>query len=155
MKALINKKLPKLIHVSRPTAWQVLIFAIFNVVLGISMLTSKAKTLELLIVNDLMTLQFWGYVYLVLGSLLFIGFFANSWNLMRFTNVAALFVKLFWVIGLTARQIETPDSNLFLIIMFSALAAQQINLVLFFPTNKEASDDVPVGSITIAKELIK
>ena len=155
MKTLVNKNLPKLIHVSRPVAWQTLTFAVFNLLLGAALFTAQARALDFFIINDVMTPQFWGVVFFSIGLAKLFGYFTNNWTIMRYANIPALFTKLFWLIALVARQIETPSTNIFLILMFTALASLQIALYLHFPTNKEARRESPTGDLTIAKELIK
>lgn len=153
---LINDKLPRLKNVSRPAAWQILTFSIFNIFLGIALFTAQATTLRFFIVNDITSPQFWGIVFFSIGITKMFGYLTNRWNIMRYMNVPALFVKFFWLIALIARQIEQPGTNVFLILMFAALAALQVQLYLYFPTNREGKNGkTPVGTLTIAKEIIK
>lgn len=152
---LINRNFPRLKLVSRPTAWQVLTFSVLNILLGAALFTTHATASKFFIINNVTTLQFWGITFFSIGVISLFSYVTNRWWLMRIVNIPALFIKLFWLIALLSRQISEPGSNVFLILLFAALASLQMQLYLYFPTEKEANAATPVGNLNIPKEVLR
>lgn len=67
IKQKIRQARPRLRDVSPLAASIDIGFGIMNVILGFGLFTLRARTMNLLVINDLMTYQFWGIVFGLLG----------------------------------------------------------------------------------------
>lgn len=153
---IVDHSLPRLKNISRPAAWNTLTFGVFNLALGLGLLSTTAYTLtEFFIIQGFFNEQFWGVCFFIIGVIMLGAYFTNRWQTMRQINVLALFLKLFWLTALIYRQFDDPGSNTFLIFMFGALAVFQIGHYLYFPSVKEAKGAKPVGNINIPKEMLR
>lgn len=133
----IMGRLPKLKTVDRSSSTSVLIFSFFNLVLGAGLYMGFAETKEFFIINELLTYQIWGIGFFLVGVLQLFFYLINRWDGIRMFFLAGFSLKLFWLIALAYRQVMHVDSNVFLLCMFTSLAALQLNAFIHFPRKKE------------------
>lgn len=114
----------------------VLGFGIFNLLLGAALFAVRARTLDFFIVNDVFTEQFWGLTFVLVGIALMTGYITNHWTTMRVALLLGFALKLFWLLALSARQIEDLNTNVFLLLFFTMVAFVQVVTYVHFP-NKE------------------
>lgn len=108
-------------------------FAWLNIVLGILLYISSARTLEFFIVNNIFTPQIWGIIFFIIGISLLFSYIFNIWKAMRGLMLLGFTIKLFWLLALLVRQIQSFDSNSFLIVLFFMLAYLQFWAYVHFP----------------------
>lgn len=130
----LKKARPSLRTVT-PLAHAVLqIYAYFNILLGISFLfaldQSKIDT-PLLIVNDLLSYKFWGFVFIGIGALKLYSLYTNNWNLSRKSLLVGVSIKAAWALALVVRSF-TESGTWFITIIWLTLAAVQISTFIFF-----------------------
>lgn len=130
----LKKARPSLRTVT-PLAHAVLqIYAYFNIFLGISFLfaldQSKIDT-PLLIVNDLLSYKFWGFVFIGIGALKLYSLYTNNWNLSRKSLLVGVSIKAAWALALVVRSF-TESGTWFITIIWLTLAAVQISTFIFF-----------------------
>jgi len=110
------------------------IYAIFNIALGISFILaidSSRITAPLLIVNEVFTYDFWGFVFIAIGILKLYSIKTNNWNLSRKSLLVGVAIKAAWAIALIVRSLTSPGTWL-VTIMWLALALVQIVTFIFF-----------------------
>jgi hypothetical protein len=146
----MTKDLEKAIKIARPNlkvvtplAHAILsIYALFNIALGISFILALDQariTAPLLIVNDIFTYDFWGFVFVSIGILKIYSIKTNTWKLSRQTLLVGVATKATWAIALIVRSITSPGTWL-VTIMWLALALIQIATFIFFmPPNIQTS----------------
>lgn len=125
---------PSLRIVSPLAYWIILIFGVFNILLGTTLylaLDQKRFTASLIIVNDVFTFQFWGLLFVTIGLLKLFSLYRNNWKLARNTLLMGISVKAAWAIVLTIRTFVSPGT-LFLDFIWVALALIQITTYIFF-----------------------
>lgn len=125
---------PRLKIVSPLSHWIVTIMAVFNLVLGASLLfaiDSSRFTASLIIVNDILTYQFWGVVFIAIGLLKLYSIYINDWNLSRKTLILGVSVKATWAVALTIRTFISPGT-LFVNLIWVTIAALQMACYIWF-----------------------
>lgn len=130
----IQQARPRLKMVTPLAHWIIIIFAVFNLFLGVSLFfaVDQSKiTAPLLIVNDFFTYRFWGVVFILIGALKLFALKTNNWDLSRKSLVVGVAVKAAWAIALIIRSLTIPGTWLVAIIWL-ALAAIQITTFIFF-----------------------
>lgn len=134
LKKQIQKARPRLKVVSPLAYWTVLIMAWFNILLGTSFLSlvDQANFVSsLIIVNDVLTFQFWGVVFILLGFLKLYSLHANNWNLARKTLFLGVSIKAAWMIALILRVFITPGTFM-LTLLWVAIALLQMGAYIWF-----------------------
>lgn len=130
----IQKARPSLRIVS-PLAYHiVLIFAIFNILLGISLLLSidaERFSSPLLIINKIFTFKIWGFIFIFVGLVKLYALANNDWGLTRKTLLMGVALKAAWAIALVARLIFFP-STIFITLTWLTLAFIQIVTYIYF-----------------------
>lgn len=114
----------------------VIAFGWFNLVLGAALYSQSASTVDFFIINEVFTYQFWGIMFFVGGLSLLVGHLMNWWAVMRQTILFLLFTKFMWLAALLARQVDTPGSNIFLLLFFGLATVLQIGGYIYFPVYK-------------------
>lgn len=130
----IQKARPKLKVVSPLAHWIILIFAIFNVFLGVSFffaLDAHRVSAPLLIVNDILTYKFWGVVFIAVGLVKLFSLWTNNWALARQSLFVGVSIKAIWMVALIIRTFVSPGT-VFLCLMWVALALMQIGTYIWF-----------------------
>lgn len=135
----MGNKLPKLNLVEPIISKAVLGFGFFNLILGVGLYSLSARTLNFFIVNDVFNEQFWGSLFFVNGVALLVAYLVNNWKAMRLGLLAGFTLKLFWLLALTARQIEDFDTNIFLLLFFAMTAYLQLVFYIHFPDKRKAT----------------
>ena len=115
----------------------VLGFGIFNIIIGIGLFTLSARTLNFFIVNDLFTEQFWGIVFILNGIVQLTGIVLNYWKVIRVGLLTGFTIMLFWSLALGVRQLESFDTNIFLLCFFAICMYVKLVLYIHFPDKKE------------------
>lgn len=131
-----NKTFPRLRKTDPAVSDSVLLFGVFNLVLGAGLFSELAHALDFFIINEVTTSQFWGLTFFLSGLGLLLAHWFNRWNIIKGFLLFCLFLKLVWLCALSARQIEELGTNIFLIMMFTALAGQQLSTYMRFPRYK-------------------
>lgn len=137
-------KLVQELREARPTLKQVsplsfavlLVMAIFNLLLGLSLLfavdqNQSRLSAPLLIVNDLMPYEFWCAVFIGIGILKLYALKVNDWKLARRTLIIGVSVKGMWAVALIFRVFLSPGS-IFLTLTWLCIAALQMACYIFF-----------------------
>lgn len=138
----MREKLKKEIQSARPSLrlasplahWVMVVMGVFNVLLGISLITgfdSHRFTASLLIVNDTFTSEFWGVIFMLLGFVKLYSLKVNNWNLARNTLLTGVSLKAAWAVALTVRTFISPGT-MFVNLIWVALAAIQMGTYVFF-----------------------
>lgn len=130
----IQKARPRLKVVSPLSHWIMLVMATFNVVFGLSLFVAfdaGRVSAPLIIVNNLLTYQFWGVVFMLIGALKFYSLYTNNWNLARRTLIFGVSIKAAWAIALTVRAFVSPGT-LLVNFMWVALALIQMGTFVWF-----------------------
>lgn len=125
---------PSLRSVSPLGWWTVLIMGLFNLVLGTSLLTAIDQsriTASLLIVNEVLTYQFWGIVFIVLGLIKLYSLAVNNWKLARSSLFIGVSVKAAWMVALTIRTLVSPGT-VFLNLLWVTVALLQMGAYIWF-----------------------
>lgn len=117
-------------------------YAIFNLVLGTGLLFQKARTVEFFIVNDFISYQVWGMIFIILGILMGSAPIGNSWRLTRWTLIVGIFLKIWWLLALIVRDVFQDGHNSMLLIMWAFITFVQIVLfVNFLPKDIDRKTD--------------
>lgn len=110
------------------------IFIGMNIVIGVVMAIAFDESrvvASLLIVNDILTYRFWGFIFI--GLALFQGWalYKNNWNLVKKSLLSGVVVKTFWAVGLVLRAF-VEQGTLLIALPWITLALIQIATVIFF-----------------------
>lgn len=129
----IRKAQPRLRKARPLPFWIILIFAAFNVALGISLYLSfdaSRITASLIIVNEVFTFRFWGIVFILVGLLKMYSLVTNNWILARQSLLIGVSIKAAWAVALTVRAL-TSHGTLLIDLMWVTLALIQISTFIF------------------------
>jgi hypothetical protein len=130
----IKKARPTLRQVSPLSHWVVLIMGVFNIVLGLTLLFNIDKnrlSASLIIVNNILTYEFWGIVFISIGLIKLYALISNNWNLSRKTLILGVSVKAMWSVALIFRIFISPGT-LFITSTWLCIAALQMACYIFF-----------------------
>lgn len=130
----LNEYTPRLRGLAPLTFWSTLVFASLNFLIGISLffeLDANRVSASLLIVNDILSYQFWGVVFFALGVGKYYALYANKWNLTKKLMLGGVAVKAGWTIALVVRAMISPGTIL-VALLWLALAVIQVFIVIFF-----------------------
>lgn len=125
---------PKLKVVSPLAHWIVLVMAWFNIILGISLyfgVDEHRITASFLIVNELLTFDFWGILFLALGLIKLFSLYSNNWKLARTSLFLGVSVKAAWAVALTIRTFISPGT-VFVNILWVTIAMMQMGAYIWF-----------------------
>lgn len=134
---------PRLRVVSPLAHWVMLVMAIFNLVLGLSLYTqfdSPRFSASLLIVNDIFSFKFWGITFMAIGLIKLFALYTNNWNLARRSLLIGVGVKATWAVALTLRTLTSPGT-LFVNIIWLTLAMLQMGTYIWFMPPAIASNN--------------
>lgn len=134
LKHQIEKARPKLKVVSPLAYWVVLVMGWFNIILGTTFIIgidATRFTAPLLIVNEILTFDFWGVVFIMIGIIKLYSLKVNNWKLSRSTLFLGVSVKGAWTIALTIRSFISPGT-LLLNILWVTVALLQIGAYIWF-----------------------
>lgn len=130
----LQKARPKLRQVTPLAHAVLLVYAFFNIFLGISLFVTIDQsriTAPLLIVNNVFNYKFWGVMFVVLGLTKLFALKTNNWDLSRKSLLFGVAIKAAWALALVVRS--TANAGTWLItLMWLALAAIQIVTFIFF-----------------------
>ena len=130
----LNEMTPRLRGLAPLTFWTTFVYASLNFLIGISLFTqidAHRISAALLIVNDILSYQFWGIVFFALGIGKYYGLYANKWNLTKRLMLTGVAVKAAWAISLIVRAFVSPGTVL-VALLWVALAVIQVFIVIFF-----------------------
>lgn len=136
----IEKARPKLRVVSPLAHAVVLVFGVFNILLGISLILAiyQARVSSpLLIVNNVFTYDLWGYVFIGIGLLKLYALRANKWELARKTLLVGVAVKAAWALALIIRVLISPGTVLIAMLWICLAAIQIVTYIFFMPPSTE------------------
>lgn len=152
MSNTLEKKLqharPQLKVVTPLAHWIIVVYAIFNILLGISFilaLDQQKIVAPLLIVNEFFNYRFWGIVFIFVGLLKLFALKTNNWNLSRQSLLVGVSIKAAWALALIFRSLTSPGTWLVTIIWLALAAIQIVTFIFFMPpsiaTNKQGKRD--------------
>lgn len=148
----LNEFTPRLRGLAPLTFWTTFVFATLNFFIGISLFVqfdASRLSSSLIIVNDILTYQFWGVVFFVLGIAKYYALYSNRWNLTKRLMLTGVAVKAAWTIALIIRVLVSPGTIL-VTFLWVALAAIQVFTVIFFVPSlhieKQLEEGKPNGS---------
>ena len=113
-------------------------FVVFNLILGAGLFSNVARTTEFFIINDVLTYQFWGILFFLNGLVQLYTLVRHNDRLIRISLMSGMILQTFWMIALAVRQIESFDSNIFLLIFFRIILYVKFGVYLYLP--KRADD---------------
>lgn len=125
---------PRLKMVSPLAYWTVIVMAIFNFLLGTSLmlLVDEGRlSAPLIIVNDLFTYKFWGVVFIVIGMMKVYSLATNRWELARASLITGVAVKAAWSVALIVRVLVSPGT-FFLTLLWLTVALLQMGAYIWF-----------------------
>lgn len=136
----IAKARPKLLQVSPFVARIFMGFAITNIVLGFGLFISQVgdNTRRLPVINDFITLKFYGVVFFVLGLVMIYAYVKNSWRLMRSTLVCGIFLKSVWLYALV--WLALHSGSITLLSIWAFFSYSQILTYIYFSPKVRISD---------------
>lgn len=141
LKKQIEKARPRLKAVSPLAYWIVLVMGWFNIILGLTFIIgidATRFTAPLLIVNELLTFDLWGVVFILIGLLKLYSLKVNNWKLSRSTLFLGVSVKAAWMIALTIRSFISPGTLLLNILWVTVALLQMGAYVWFMPPSTES-----------------
>lgn len=130
----IQSARPSLRLVSPLAYWTVLVMTVFNILLGFSFLflvDQTRFTAPLLMVNDVLTFKFWGFVFIGIGLLKLYSIITNNWNLARRSLILGVSIKAAWMVALIFRVIVSPGT-FFLSLLWATVALLQMGAYIWF-----------------------
>lgn len=113
-------------------------FVVFNLILGAGLFSNVARTREFFIINEVFTYQFWGVLFFLSGLLQLYALIKHNNRLIRISLMMGVILQTFWMIALVVRQVESFDSNIFLLIFFGIILYIKFGVYLYLP--KRADD---------------
>lgn len=113
-------------------------FVVFNIVLGVGLISNIARTAQFFIINDIFTYQFWGLLFLANGLIQLYTLVRHNDKLIRISLLSGMILQTFWMVALAVRQFESFDSNIFLLIFFGIILYIKFGVYLYLP--KKADD---------------
>lgn len=140
---------PRLKFVSPLAHAVIMIFGIFNVFLGISLILALDQSRissPLIIVNDVFNYRFWGVIFICLGSFKLMSLKLNRWDLSRYSLLIGVAVKAAWALALIVRALTSPGTWL-ITLMWLALAAIQIVTYIYFMPPSVRTNVQPKGRL--------
>lgn len=136
----LTKKLqqarPSLRTVTPLAHWILVVFAWFNVLLGVSLLIAIDQSRissPLLIVNDIFNYRFWGVVFIAIGVLKLFALKTNNWALSRRSLLVGISIKAAWAIALIIRSLTSPGTWLITLIWLALACIQIVTFIFFMP----------------------
>lgn len=136
LKKRIRQARPKLKEVAPHSFWFLLLMAGFNITFGVSLALAIDKeriTSSLLIVNDYLTYEFWGIIFIVLGLTKIAAVVFNQWRLARVTLMAGVTIKAAWMVALAIRFLVSPGTILVAALWGTIALAQMLCYIFFLP----------------------
>jgi hypothetical protein len=130
----IRKARPKLKQVSPLSYHIILVMAIFNIALGLTLIygiDQNRLSASLIIVNNLLSYHFWGTVFIAVGILKLFALKTNNWNLSRKTLLLGVSIKAMWAVALIFRIFVSPGT-VFITVTWLCIAALQMSCYIFF-----------------------
>lgn len=143
----IRNGLPLLRLIAPWAHYNTIVFSLFNVVIGISLalsLDGHRVSAPLLIVNEVLTYQIWGAVFIALGVCQYIFLRQNKWAWIQWTHRTGTALKATWAIALIVRVFVSPGT-VFLTVMWVALMLIQVITFIFIPTPKVITKEMTNG----------
>lgn len=125
---------PSLRLVSPLSWWTVLIMGLFNLVFGASLFFGVDQyriSASLLIVNDVLTYDFWGIIFFFLGIVKLYSLITNNWKLARSSLFIGVSIKAVWMVALTIRTFISPGT-VFLNVLWVTVALLQMGAYIWF-----------------------
>lgn len=113
-------------------------FVVFNIILGVGLISNIARTAQFFIINDIFTYQFWGLLFLANGLVQLYTLVRHNDKIIRVSLVSGMVLQTFWMVALAVRQFESFDSNIFLLIFFGIILYIKFGVYLYLP--KKADD---------------
>lgn len=134
LKHQLRKARPSLKMVSPLAHWTVMIMAVFNILLGASLLLlidQNRLSAPLIIVNSLFTYKFWGIVFITIGVMKIYALLSNRWGLARLTLMLGVSVKAAWAVALIIRILVSPGT-FFITLLWCTIALLQMGAYIWF-----------------------
>ena len=134
LKHQLEEARPRLKVVSPLAYWTILIMGFLNLFLG-SMFLFFTDVIQfnaqLLVVNEVITFEVWGVVFLALGLLKLYSLASNRWDIARNSLIIGVAVKAMWMIALIIRAVIAPQTILFTI-LWATIALLQMGAYIWF-----------------------
>lgn len=130
----LAKARPTLRIVSPLSHYFVLIMAVFNILLGLTLIYGIDRnrlSASLIIVNNIFSYTFWGVVFITIGLIKLYALKTNNWGLSRKTLLLGVSVKAMWAVALIFRIFLTPGT-VFITACWLCIAALQMACYIFF-----------------------
>lgn len=141
----IQKARPNLKMVTPLAHAIILVFAFFNILFGLSLFFAIDQTkisASLIIVNNIFSYKFWGFVFIAIGILKLFALKTNNWDLSRKSLLVGVAIKAAWAVALIVRSFTSPGTFLVSIIWLALASIQIATFIFFMPpavaTNKQA-----------------
>lgn len=132
----IQKARPRLRTVTPLAYWIIIVYAFFNILLGISLflaIDQSRISSPLLIVNDVFSYKFWGVLFIAVGTLKLFALKTNNWNLSRRSLLVGISIKAAWAIDLVIRSLTSPGTWLITLVWLALAGIQMVTFIFFMP----------------------
>lgn len=132
----IRQARPRLRDVAPLTTAIVVGYAFMNTTLGVLLFLTQARTRNLVVVNDVLTYQFWGTCFVILGLAMFIALKMNVWSVIKKTLIVGVFLKSWWLFALIVRLLSGHQENALLLCIWLFLTyIQVVTYIHFIPSS--------------------
>lgn len=128
----LNQARPLLFKVAPLTATICWIYVFINILLFFSFFFYHRPIIKLLIVNNVLTFQFWGVLFLAVASFGLYSLLTNHWNRIRRALLAGIVVKMAWLTTLIIFTAHNFRQGIFITILWGFFAAIQAATYIFF-----------------------
>lgn len=119
---------PSLRIVAPHSYWFSLVFGVFNVLVGASLL--NVKILVKIKFIGIVPIKVWGLIFLVHGLFMLYFLAKNNWKMVKGLNFVGIGIKTTWWLGLLTLTIKGQSP--FLLYVWSSLIAFQVIIVIYF-----------------------
>lgn len=134
LKEQIRHARPSLRLVSPMAYWTIMVMAVFNFLLGLSLfflVDNDRLSAPLIIVNDLFSYKFWGAIFILIGIVKAYALLKNKWELARHSLIIGVSVKAMWAVALIVRVLVSPGT-FFLTLLWLTVALLQMGAYIWF-----------------------
>lgn len=132
---------PSLKLVSPMSYWFIMLMGLFNIILGLSFILAIDQdrlSSPFLIVNNVFTWDFWGFIFLILGIFKLGTLKKNSWKWARRSLIFGVSIKSTWMVALIIRMLVSPGT-LFVALLWATVAITQMLCYIYFLPPTEPS----------------
>lgn len=129
-KTIVNDY-PKLRIIAPQSFWFSVIFGLFNVIIGLGLLTTTFLTK--LIIVGIVPIRVWGAIFILHGFLMLYAVLVNGWKFSRSLHLVGVFIKSAWWLELLSESFSGVGFPFVLFIWTTLLLLQFVVYIYFYP----------------------